>query len=108
MPSKRTTSNPWDPGAESEFALLIAKVEQNEEATNKHRARITDMSVKLAKLEEASKRVNDLRESIDKVREQVSEMSNRVAALQIKSGTWGAIGGIIPVALMVAYLIVKG
>ena len=48
------------------------------------------------------------RENFEKLFEKIDEIRVDIATLKVKSGIWGAIGGLIPVAIMIAYLLIKG
>lgn len=45
---------------------------------------------------------------LDRTREDVSEIRGDVKVLHFKSGVWGAVGGMIPVVIAVAFWLLKG
>lgn len=51
-------------------------------------------------------------DKIDSLKDTMSEMSvttaAEISALKVKAGAWGAIGGIIPSAIAIIYVLVKG
>ena len=49
------------------------------------------------------------REDFEKLFKKLDKLGNDIAALKVKSGIWGAMGGLIPVVIMIAiYLLTKG
>lgn len=52
--------------------------------------------------------LKEAREDRKQIWAQVSVNREALAGLKVKSGVWGALAGIIPVALGLAYMILKG
>ena len=48
-----------------------------------------------------------LKRSHEKLQETVTQVRIDIEGLKVKSGVWGLIGGCVPVAMMLAYLILK-
>jgi len=38
----------------------------------------------------------------------ITLISNQISALQVKSGVWGLVGGLIPVAILVVFILFRG
>lgn len=47
-------------------------------------------------------------EKIDKILDAVNKTNIEIAGLKVKSGIWGAIGGTIPIVIIVLFMIIKG
>jgi len=48
-----------------------------------------------------------LKESHERLQETVTQVRIDIEGLKVKSSVWGLIGGCIPVAIMLAYMILK-
>ena len=66
----------------------------------------------LKKLEELEKHDKDTQDAIDLFKNEINkiltEIKVEVAMLKVKSGIWGLIGGLIPVAIAIVYILLKG
>jgi hypothetical protein len=66
----------------------------------------------LAKLEELSDDVKELNQKIDEevkdIRREQTKQDVAIAMLQVKSGVWGAVAGVVTVALYIGYTLLGG
>jgi len=60
---------------------------------------------RLAKAQEDTK--DDFAKAQEALKEEITKIKINIAMLQIKSGIWGAIGGAIPVSILVAWMFIK-
>lgn len=52
-------------------------------------------------------KVGTIKESVVKIETEQIKLIKAVAALKVKSGVWGAIGGSIPSGIVLAYILIK-
>jgi hypothetical protein len=50
----------------------------------------------------------EFKSDIKEIKSDVSEIKVDIAKLKVKAGMWGAIGGLIPIAIFIGYLLLRG
>ena len=52
--------------------------------------------------------LNEIKAEQKDTRKENSQIRTDISKLQVKSGIWGMVGGVIPVAIMIAFEIIRG
>jgi len=51
--------------------------------------------------------ITEIRDDIKGIRDDLGLMRAEIAVLKVKAGIWGALGGLIPAAIAIGYMILK-
>jgi len=53
-------------------------------------------------------KLGELEKNMSKIYEAITELKVEIAMLKVKSGVWGLLGGLIPAAIAIIYILLKG